>query len=80
MAKTIMKLQAKLEAITRDNLRFDADVLKLIEEGRTFALNSAKAMEDESGECVICGIEAEITIKERFARHLVGKDPKNPVL
>ena len=74
MAKMMAGLQAKIDALTRDNLRFETDLLKRMEKGKAFVMKSAKVLVDDSYHRIISGIEAEFAESARLKRHLLGKD------
>ena len=56
------KLQQQVDALNRDKLRFEVDILKRLEENKEFAAKSTKALVDASCRDVIARIEAEFAI------------------
>ena len=73
MARMMANLQAKVDALTRDNSRFEIDILKRVDEGKTFAMKSAKTLVDDSYHKIINEIEAEFAESARLKGHLLGK-------
>ena len=74
MAKMMASLQAKVDALTRDNLRFETNILKRVDKGKAFVMKSAKVLVDDSCHRIITGIEVEFAESARLKRHLLGKD------
>ena len=71
---TVAKLQQQVDALNRDKLRFEVDVLKRLEENKEFAAKSTKVLIDASCRDVIAGIEAEFSMSDRLKAHLIGRN------
>ena len=69
----MLKLQQMVDDMGRDKIRFEADMLKRLDEYKDFTIKSAKVLVDASCRDVVSGIEAEIVMPERFKAHLVGR-------
>ena len=74
----IAKMQVQLNAITIDEMMFQTDVVKRLDESKTFVLSAARAAIDQSIHGFEVKVAAEITQSARFTKHLVGHDA--PVL
>ena len=70
----VAKLQQQIDALNRDKLRFESDVLKRMEEHKEFAAKSTRAFIGESCRDVLAGIEAEFSIGDRLKAHLIGRN------
>ena len=73
LSATVLKLQQMVDDMGRDKIRFEADLLKRLDEYKDFAIKSAKILVDASCRDIVSGIEAEIVMPERFKAHLVGR-------
>ena len=67
-------LQAKIDALTRDNLRLETNILKRVDDSNAFVMKSSKVLVDDSYHCVIIGIDVEFAESARLKRHLLGRD------
>ena len=70
----ISKMQQQIDALHRDKLRFEMDLLKRIEDNKEFSAKTTKAFVEASCRDVVRGIELEFTTADRFKSLLVGHD------
>ena len=71
---TVTKLQQQVDTILREKIRFEADVLKRMDEYKEFASKTTKAFIGETCRDLLAGIEAEFVIGDRLKAHLIGRD------
>ena len=71
---TVTKLQQQVDAILREKLRFETDVLKRMDEYKEFASKTTKAFIGETCRDLLAGIDAEFVIGDRLKAHLIGRD------
>ena len=70
----IENLQKKVDGITVDCMRFQTDIVKRLDENKTFAFKTAQTMVETSAQDVRAGIAKEILDPERFSKHITGHD------
>ena len=70
----IEKLQKKVDGITVDSMLFQTDIVKRLDENKTFTLKTAQTMVETSAQDVRAGIAKEILDPERFSKHITGHD------
>ena len=68
----VAKMREKLDAITVDEMMFQTDVVKKLDENKTFILTAARAAVDQSVHGSEVKIAAEIMESARFTQHLLG--------
>ena len=78
MAKTLVKLQAKVEDLGQHNLCFESSLVERIDAAKNYAIKTSGGMVNETSKATIEGIRWEIWDKEKLTGHLVGKDTDNP--
>ena len=74
----IAKMRAQLDAVTIDEMMFQTDVVKRLDESKTFVLSAARAAVDQSIHGFEVKVAAELMESARLTKHLVGHDA--PVL
>ena len=74
LLKMVVKIQQQLAEGAQRQILFEADVLKRIDEAKTFSIQSAKRLVDDSYDRILHGIEAEFKESERLKVHLRGHD------
>ena len=74
----IAKMRVKLDAVTVDEMMFQTEVIKGLDESKSFVLKAARAAIDQSIHGFEAKVAAELTESARFTKHLMGHD--EPVL
>ena len=74
LLKMVVQIQQQLAEGAQRQILFEADVLKRIDEAKTFSIQSAKKLLDDPYDRILHGIDVEFKEGERLKIHFRGHD------